>query len=156
MARRSADDAHRPKKIVQVSTVVPDRSVPDHSHRVGRPPKYETVEELEALIEQYFIQMDEEDRPYTITGLAVALGTDRSTLIEYAGKEKFSYTIKSAKAKIENYTNEAMLSNKLNTVGSIFNLKNNYGWKDQTHTDLTSKDEKIEGLTVFKPSVPNE
>lgn len=83
--------------------------------------------------------------PYTITGLALALDTSRETLLDYQDKEEFSDTIKKAKIKCQNYVEKSLLTN--NPAGAIFNLKNNYGWKDKTETDLTTDGERI-GLSA--------
>ena len=95
--------------------------------------------------------------PYTITGLALSLGVTRQTLLEYEGEvegrekkdPRYADTIKDAKTKIENF-NEQMLYGPSPT-GTIFNLKNNYGWKDKTEQDITTGGEKLsrpyEGMT---------
>ena len=97
----------------------------------GRPLKYKSVEELEKAIEQYFVECDERQKPYTVSGLAYALGTNRQTLINYENKDDFVDTIKSAKAKIERFNEEMLYNKDVSTTGVIFNLKNNYGWKDK-------------------------
>lgn len=76
--------------------------------------------------------------PYTITGLALALGTSRETLLDYEERAEFSDTIKAAKVKIENYVESQLFTN--SPTGPIFNLKNNYGWKDKTEQDLHVKE----------------
>lgn len=82
--------------------------------------------------------------PYTTTGLAMALDTSRKVLLDYGeGKydtidEKFSYTVKKAKDKVEQYA-ELYLFNGKNTAGAIFNLKNNHAWKDRSEVDETSQ-----------------
>lgn len=91
----------------------------------GRPLKWKTVKEIEPLIELYFLQCDEEDRPYTISGLAYALDTSRETLLDYQGKKEFSYTIKKAKDRCERFAEESLFTSR-NIAGVIFNLKNNY------------------------------
>ena len=55
---------------------------------VGRPLLFKSVEELEDKIQNYFNYCDEKNKPYTITGLAVFLDTDRITLIRYQEKEQ--------------------------------------------------------------------
>lgn len=92
-------------------------------------------------------------KPYTITGLALALDTSRETLLDYEKgkyddddpiedhKPEFSDTIKRAKIKCQNYAEVMLFAN--SPTGAIFNLKNNYGWKDKTETDLTSKGERV-------------
>lgn len=80
--------------------------------------------------------------PYTITGLAMHLTTTRQTLLEYEGevegREKspeYADTIKAAKLKCENFNEQQLYGP--SPTGTIFNLKNNYGWRDQTQQDLT-------------------
>jgi DNA-binding XRE family transcriptional regulator len=72
--------------------------------------------------------------PYTITGLANFLGTSRQTIINYESKDEFFDTIKAAKDKVEEYWEHQLLGS--HATGPIFNLKNNYDWKDKTETDL--------------------
>lgn len=78
----------------------------------------------------------------TITGLAVALNTSRRTLIDYEDmknqseyKEEFSHAIKGAKDFIESLVEEWALMNTLNPTSAIFNLKNNFDWKEKTEVD---------------------
>ena len=74
--------------------------------------------------------MDEKLKPYTITGICVFLDICRDTWWEYSKKQDYADTIKKAKMKVENYVEEGLLSGTTNPIGSIFNLKNNFGWKD--------------------------
>ena len=97
----------------------------------GRPLKYNSAEDMQRDIEKYFAECDEKNKPYTVSGLAYALGTNRQTLINYEDKREFVDTIKSAKAKIELFNEEMLYSKDVSTTGVIFNLKNNYGWKDK-------------------------
>lgn len=156
--------------------------------KVGRPKKWETVEELEAAIQGYFnscfipkmtrqrVRVENPDcecdlgagdckcrpiyesvdvplkdgdgeivyeqiRPFTVTGLAVALDTTRETLLDYEKKTEnaeFSDAIKNAKQMIHNYAEEYLFSGK-NVVGAIFNLKNNWGYVDRIETDNLNK-----------------
>lgn len=69
--------------------------------------------------------------PLTVTGLAMYLGTSRETLVNYEKRDEFFDAIKAAKLRIENY-NEIELFRDKNVTGVIFNLKNNYGWKDRS------------------------
>lgn len=126
--------------------------------KVGRPPKFKTVEELESAIQAYFDSCWDIDdkgkrtqiRPYTITGLALALDTTRETLLDYENKyEEFSDTIKRAKLQCQNYVEEGMIMGKVPAIPAIFNLKNNYGWRDKTETDHTTNGKSI---TVVIPA----
>ena len=148
--------------------------------KIGRPPLFETAEELKIRIDEYFNQCDphtemktewvearENDGtllkdknglnylvevthrvmtkqiPYSVTGLALALGMSRQTLLEYEGevegREKkdpeFADTIKRAKLRIHNYLELNLYSP--SPTGTIFNLKNNFDWKDRVEQELT-------------------
>ena len=78
----------------------------------GRPLKFETVEILSERIKEYFDLCEAKNRPLTITGLAVHLGTTRDTLLDYEGREEFSDTLKEAKEKIHNWTEEYLFTGK--------------------------------------------
>lgn len=96
----------------------------------GRPNKITKKEELQEKIDNYFKECNYKGEPYTITGLCIALDICRDTLCEYAKKEEFSDTIKKAKLRVENYLEKHLITDN-GTTGIIFNLKNNFGWKDK-------------------------
>ena len=100
----------------------------------GRPPKWNSPDEIQPLIDAFFDECDEKKEPYTITGLALALGTTRLGLITYEKKPEFANTIKSAKARCENYAEKRLYQNG-NSAGPIFALKN-YGWTDKQEIDM--------------------
>jgi len=113
--------------------------------KVGRPPKFKTPEEMQTLIDGYFSACDETKRPYTVPGLALAMGfSSRSSLFDYAtrnaGHEEFAATLKRAKLRIEAQRVEALVSCRGNAAGMIFDLKNNFGWRDQQNVELTGAD----------------
>jgi hypothetical protein len=85
-----------------------------------------------------------EREAYSVTGLALALDTSRKVLLDYEdGKYDskpsdddydpldvdFSNTIKKAKIKIEHDVQRRLETNAV--AGTIFNLKNNFGWIDK-------------------------
>jgi hypothetical protein len=53
--------------------------------------------------------------------------------------EPFIDTIKRAKDKVENSVEEGLLSGKYNATGAIFNLKNNYGWRDKQEVEQSGE-----------------
>lgn len=155
----------------------------------GRPLKFKSVAELESAIDNYFRKCDEHTemrrvlmgndthgkalfeekeilirkRPYTIIGLARALGTSRETLLDYeSGKydlkaadveeseTTFSDAIKDAKSRVEQDVEEGLLSG-MPATGAIFWLKNNAGWRDRQEIDHTSKDKPIPLLAGLAP-----
>jgi hypothetical protein len=129
--------------VVRGKPVQKTHMVTDHS----RPPEQYTEYRLSAR------------EPYSVTGLALALDTSRKVLLDYEdGKydikpgddgydplnPKFSNTIKKAKAKIEHDVQRRLETNAV--AGTIFNLKNNFGWVDRIDTDVTSDGEKLMGV----------
>ena len=107
--------------------------------KVGRPLKFETVEILQEKIDAYFSDCEINEIPLTITGLALALDTDRQTLMNYELRDEFFDTIKRAKLKIEN-AYEIRNINRGNG-GDIFALKN-FNWTDRQEVVSTVKVEK--------------
>lgn len=128
----------------------------------GRPMKYKTVQELNDAINRYFANCDAATKqkvvvvdgepklvnapnpiPYTIEELAVALGVDRDTLLNYEKDEKnkkFFGTIKEAKDKILGQKMRLALMKETHPLITIFDLKNNYGYEDKKVIDQTNRD----------------
>lgn len=122
----------------------------------GRPPKYNTKEEMQEVIDSYFndckrnriAQLTEnydgiddvitDDVYPAVSGLALCLGMTRQGLIEYSEKDEFSDTVKEAKSRVESFLEQRLFMPQ--PTGVIFNLKNNYGWKDAKDVDLKSSD----------------
>ena len=141
---------------------------------VGRPLKYSNPEDMQVLIDRYFEDCEARairwsyislakpvpaeyernnwitrDTYPTVTGLSLVLDLTRKSLIEYEGRPEFVNTIKRAKTEIE-AASEQRLCNP-SCTGTIFSLKNNYGWNDKTEIDtiisgtLTTKTLKVTG-----------
>jgi len=136
---------------------------------VGRPLAFKSVKELSDKIDEYFYWCDNRTKdiyikdlgdnlsvsspaPYTMSGLARRLGIDRDTIINYSHKEYFFGTIKAARERVQEDV-ETRLMETSNQSGAIFNLKNNFGWKDKTETDITSNGKGLE-VPVFKVVTP--
>lgn len=128
-------------------------------HAGGRPLKFPTVEILQKKIDDYFAScwrkeydangnpltnpetgeyVKKQTAPYTVSGLAVYLGTFRATLMDYTERDEYYNTIKEAKEKCYAYVEDYLFTGK-NPVGAIFSLKNNYGWTDVTKIDATTR-----------------
>lgn len=119
----------------------------------GKPKRWQTVEELQSDIDDYFQQCDENKRmmfvksmgeeievsmplPYTIEGLAEALDSDRKTILNYEkqeGYEEYFHTIKRAKNKIQRNKVERGLMGVAPASTTIFDLKNNHDYVDETY-----------------------
>ena len=119
----------------------------------GRPPTFETPEDLQAAADEYFEKCNpevmtvtdndgntivatnsqgkpiiKENKP-TITGLAYHLGFEsRQSFYDYEKRDTFSYTIKRLRLRIE-CSYESSLREK-GDAGSIFGLKN-FNWSDK-------------------------
>lgn len=119
---------------------------------MGRRAKYTNPDDMQALIHLYFVGCKKnreaekngwgepkdsitEDLHPTVTGLALVLDLTRQGLINYEVKEEFVDTVKEGKARIEAYIEQRLFLN--NPTGCIFNLKNNFNWKDKQETELS-------------------
>lgn len=114
--------------------------------------KFKSVEEMQEAIDAYFLECVENSIPYTITGLALALGTNRQTLCNYEkaqGYEKFFDTIKKAKTRVENYAEIRLFGP--TPAGAIFALKN-FGWEDRSKHDIGGQPENP---VVIKDDIPH-
>ena len=109
----------------------------------GRPFSLSDPEELSKGLQEYFSEIPKLD--WTVTGLALHLGIDRDTLLNYEKAAKAGNTninpvvlrlVKRARAMVENSYEQGLMSGK--PVGSIFALKN-FGWKDRQEIDQTIK-----------------
>ena len=131
----------------------------------GRNPKFESAEEMQKLIDEYFEEcngiilryeegvnkgnpiVDKYDNPViigrhppTVTGLALKLGfSSRQSLLNYQGKGEFFDTITRAKMRIEEYAEERLFDRE-GVNGAKFSLVNNFkGWKDSAEIDVKNK-----------------
>ena len=139
------------------------------ANKGGRPPKYATPEEMQAVIDAYFedclgeylkdedgniitdkhgYPIKQHEKPLTITGLALALGfSGRQALLNYQGKKAFMDTITRAKSRIEQYAEERLFD-KDGVNGAKFNLSNNFkGWNEKQTIDTNISGT---GATVVK------
>jgi len=157
--QQAKEEAKNEKVSVMVNCLLPGadevaagkavEDVGNQKHPGGRPPIYEMPEQMQEAIDDYYescwdiveIKRGEGEsqtietvrrqmRPYTIMGLALAIGMTRETLCEYAKKGEFSDIVKRAKAIVERDVEENLLAGK-NAAGPIFWLKNHAGYTDK-------------------------
>ncbi|MBC2478150.1 DNA-packaging protein, partial [Clostridium beijerinckii] len=103
----------------------------DEKKEVGRPRAFNSQEELEQKIMEYWQRCEQNNKPYTLSGLALWIGIDRRTLYNYSTRDEFFPTIKKAKDIVEASMEERALTGDNNVTFSIFALKNNFGWRDK-------------------------
>lgn len=124
----------------------------------GRPPKYKTPDDMQRVIDLYFIacrvhQTEDESRLIdfsdedllvindvectfpTISGLSYTLGMTTEAFRNYEEKDEFLATVKRAKQRVEISLEQRLAGNAV--AGAIFSLKNNFGWKDKTEQALS-------------------
>lgn len=151
---------------------------PEEKNKGGRPLKFKSVEELDQAVSAYFDMCDPhteqrvveagvnergdtifnkravltEQQPYTVSGLARALGISRQTLLDYSKRDEFLDTIEAARERCHEFA-EKQLYGRANS-GAAFSLKNNWGWRDRQEIDHTSKDQAIPLLHGLAPAGP--
>lgn len=143
----------------------------------GRPKKY-TKKSLREAVDRYFRSIsrtipardltgavvkndDGEDImvvqfvvPPSISSMCLYLGIDRSTWQNYADPElhpEMKSVTADARARIEAYLEEQLLTRDKGLQGIIFNLQNNYGWKQKQEVELgkeTRRTMATEGMSI--------
>ena len=112
----------------------------------GRPRVWDNLNDLEDAIENYFNHNDK----FTITGLALELGFEsRQSIYDYEKNGKFSYTIKKARLRVENFYEENLMGD--HTAGAIFALKN-FGWADNQNVNIKSEQPIFKGIDLDVPT----
>ena len=114
----------------------------------GKPPKYKNSTELQKAIDNYFLHTQEQEEPLTITGLAFHLGFEsRQSIYDYEKNGDYSYTIKRARLRIENFAEKKLFG--IAPTGAIFALKN-FGWRDKQEIDLHADIESDNTFHIVK------
>lgn len=142
--------------------------------KAGRPRKYKSGRALMSAVERYFrsisrtvkaseesgrtilnddgkpIEIIEYVRPPCISGLCLYLGIDRSTWSNYKADPEYGEAYALARERVEAYLEEQLLTRRKGIQGIIFNLQNNYGWRQRQ--DITSGDSKLDvNIEIIKP-----
>ena len=87
----------------------------------------------------------------SILAMCRHIGTTRETIREYEMREGYVDTIKKAKARVEEYL-ENELYRKEQVTGVIFNLKNNFGWKDKQEIETSGEQNIKINFGIPRPS----
>lgn len=147
----------------------------------GPPLKFETVEKLDQAIRAYFDMCDPHtqrmvvdcginekgetiwreremmtvQKPYTMTGLARAIGVDRKTLLNYKNRDEFFPSVQGALNRCAEFAEGQLFGPYAN--GAKFALSNNYSdddaeWSDKKAVDHTSKGQPLKALVEFVDS----
>jgi hypothetical protein len=112
---------------------------------------FECKEELELLANEYFLEAIKDKRPFTLPGLALALGfSSTGTLLDYRkgeGYEEFHEVANIAALRVEQFTAEQCYNKGVNVAGPVFMLKN-MGYTDKPGGPDNNVHIKIEGLAA--------
>lgn len=133
----------------------------------GAPLKYGTPEELQAAVDKYFDDCENNPkvrdvynpktgetlptriyRPQTVEGLAFDLGITRKSLLNYQGRDEFKPIVERAKARIEMWKTEQVWNGLADPRVYQFDMMNNSGYKKEAKTDV------ILEVGTIKPQPP--
>lgn len=136
--------------------------------RVGAPPKYQSPEDMQRIIDEYFercagrLLTDEDGQPAlnkfgdpiyidrhppTVTGLALALGfSSRQTLLNYQARPAFMDTVTRAKSRCEAYAEER-LYDRDGSRGAQFSLEHNFNWRTSSAADSPNVQREDDPIT---------
>ncbi len=109
---------------------------------MARPRRFTNIQDLEKELATFFVDHRLNDTMPTKGNMALHLGVDRDTVNEYRKgtyddpDNLFSVAIKEADELIENEWVQNLTENA--AAGTIFYLKNAFGYRDKKETDLTS------------------
>ena len=152
------------KKIDENMTVLPPLTATKSKKKRGRPLSIKKASDLEALIEKYFSSISYREpvkdacgairtdidgeivertvyiSPPDVMSLCLFLGITDSTWENYSNPEKhpdFAPICKRTRMRMEAYLREVLVTREKGSLqGVIFNLQNNYGWRDKKTVDL--------------------
>ena len=108
--------------------------------------KWSSPKDIEVIIDDYFAKTPEEE--ITLSGLCIALDSNKQTLANYQEKEDFKHIITMAKMRIENAYERSLRKN--GRSGDIFALKN-FGWEDRPKKQET--DDTASYLSILQQAL---
>lgn len=105
----------------------------------GRPYRWDSVEELEKELNDYFSLCDRTDTVPTITGVATWLHCNRDTIYAHANNPNspFSDVLKNVISACQLSLENGAIDGKVNSVVYIFMGKNYFGLKDDKNITVT-------------------
>jgi hypothetical protein len=95
----------------------------------GLPPSFNSVEEMRQGVEQYLAWCAEQGLEPNHIEMAHHLGCSRRVLNDYTRRDGYKEVLEYAKERIESVMVRKLTNKSYATAGVIFNLTNNYGWK---------------------------
>lgn len=105
-------------------------------------PCTDDADSIERACKEYFELCETDGVPPTIAGLSRALSVTRDTLMKWLHGEisiKTADVIMEYFSLIEIFDETALKNNKTNAVAGLFNMKNNYGYKDEVEHKIVDE-----------------
>ena len=116
----------------------------------GNPRRWRSAKALQAAVDQYFIDCQENARVPSVAGLSLALGfMSRQALARYTDRmheenaDDYVVIITSAKTRIEE-ANIQLAYNKESSAGARFMLQNGFNYSEKQEIGLNSNTIKVE------------
>lgn len=91
----------------------------------------------------YFSICKQDNQKPTMSGLAMALGTNRRTLLKWYNGESRVYNreiIQQYFDLLETFDELQLKEGKINPIGALFIMKNNYGYTDKTEIKVSDEE----------------
>jgi len=102
----------------------------------GRPPKFESPEQLQQMFEEWQATFTKDvDEIPDVEGFCIYLDTARQTLFDYEQKNEYSDTVKRIKDWIIYKKKQLAMKGKIPPAIYIFDAKNNAGYVDKQEID---------------------
>lgn len=120
---------------------------------MARPLKFQSVEELQQKIDEFFSLVKEGEYAPSVISLAVHLDCHKGTIVNYQEKDKFKPVIEAAKEKIEMLFTQRSYNGEIPPAIFIFTAKNHYEYKDSQ--DFNHGGQKDNPLDIVMSDINN-
>lgn len=116
-----------------------------HLQKIGqiKKPDFKKPEDIIRACDTYFSLCKQDNQKPTMSGLAMALGTNRRTLLKWYSGETRIYNreiIQQYFNLLETFDEMMLRDGKVNPIASVFIMKNNYGYTDKSEVKITDSE----------------
>lgn len=139
------DNKSRKSYMAQDNVKKFNKSMREHSMKIGRPYAFDSVERLAEDVQKYFDLCEETNVVPTITSLALWIGCDRDTIYNHANNSNspFFGILKTAINYCHSTLENGTVDGKVNPVTYIFMAKNYFGLRDDKQITVTPTTEQV-------------
>ena len=123
----------------------------EHLQNISRikAPDLKEPKQIIRACDEYFSLCKQDNQKPTMSGLAMALGTNRRTLLKWYSGETRIYNreiIQQYFELLETFDELMFKDGKINPVGGLFLMKNNYGYTDKTEVKISDDDMSVDEI----------